>query len=267
MKTKLIIALATLAIVFGLYGLAGRLQADAPVEADQVVVQENKIKVWFVDRAVQRGETLKRHDLQLKTLTESAANQLGITADVDLKFVEGAVYNRVIAAQHALFPEDIVAPQDLGFIELVINKNRVPFAIKVGSSDIIGGLITYGSYIDILALSSGGSTLSANVEEGAGSSLKSISIEPVLMGIKVLQVQHPALDMVSLDKKPQGIDLILELTQKQVATLTIAKRIAELQVHKSIGHFKASDLSANVGDVFADYKAIKEFRADTITIN
>ena len=262
MKTKLIIAVATLAIVFGLYGLAGKLRTAEPVALSQTVETETKIKVWFVGRAVNRGEAVKRGDLQVKMLAESAANQLGITADVDFKFVKGAVYNRAIAAQQAVFVEDIVAPQDIAFIELVIKKRRVPFAIKVDNSDIIGGLIAYGSYVDILALSSGGSEL------GQG---KSVSIEPVLVGIKVLQVQHPSLDsaleVVSLSDKPQEINLVLELTQKQVATLTIAKRIAELQVHKSIGDVKTSDLSANAGDVLADYKAIKEFRADKITLN
>lgn len=269
MKTKLIIAVATLAIVFGLYGLAGKLQvpAPAPVAVGNSVEPETTVKVWFVDRDVQSGEMFKRSDLQVKMLVESAANRLGISEDVDLKFVKGAVYNRAIAAKQAIFPEDLVAPQDIGFIDLVIRKNRIPFAIKVDNSAIVGGLINYGSYVDILALASAGDDLSGNVGEGDRGQLKSISVSPVLMGIKVLQVQHHTLEVAGLTSEAEEINLILELTHKQVAKLTIAKRIAELQVHKSIGHYQASDLSADAGDVLADYKAIKEFRANKIIIN
>ena len=272
MKTKVIIAIATLAIVFGLYGLAGRLQSTTPKQVT-AVVQETTFKVWFVVRDVQVGEALKRRDLQVKEVSEGAANRLGVTADVDLKFVKGAVYNRALAAQKTIFSEDITSPQDIDFIDLMIAQNRIPFAIKVNSREIIGGLVNYGSYVDILALTSAADKLTANIGEAFSRGLKSIAIAPVLMGIKVLQVQHPnaAMNIAEVNlgvvEKSADINLILELTSKQVTKLIIARRIAQLEVHKSIAHSKASDLTANAGDVLADYKAIKEFRADKMTIN
>ena len=266
MKTKLIIAVATLAIVFGLYGLAGNLQAAPANNSVPVIKQENKIKIWFVTHDIQSGERVKRSDLQIKIIPESEANQLGISEDIDLKFVKGAVYSRSITAEQVIYLEDIIAPQDADFIELVLKKNRIPFAITIANSDIIGGLINYGSYVDIVALTSTGNEYPGQSSPGESGKIKSISVSPVLMGIKVLQVQNTGLDVSKLSYKIDKINLILELTQKQVAKLTIAKRIAELQVHKSIGNTQASELSADAGDILTGYRAVKEFRANNIII-
>lgn len=266
MKTKIIIAVATLAIVFGLYGLAGKLQAAPKNESVQTVEQEKKIKIWFVSRDVQRGAPVKRSDLQIKIIPESEANQLGISEDVDLKFIKGAVYGRSISSDQVIYLEDLIAPQDTGFIELVLKKNRIPFAITIANSDIIGGLINYGSYVDIVALTSAGNEFPGQSRTSESGKVKSISVSPVLMGIKVLQVQDTGVEVAKLSYKADQINLILELTQKQVAKLTIAKRIAELQVHKSIGHAQASELSADAGDILTGYRAVKEFRANEIII-
>lgn len=266
MKTKFIVAVATLAIVFGLYGLSGKLQATPKNETVQAVQQENKIKVWFVARDVQSGERVQRSDLQIKIIPESEANQFGISEDIDLKFTKGAVYSRSIASDQVIYLEDIIAPQDAGFIELVLKKNRIPFAINIANSDIIGGMITYGSYVDIVALTSTGNEFPGQSGPSESGKIKSVSVSPVLMGIKVLQVQDTGIDVAKLSYEAHKIDLILELTQKQVAKLTIAKRIAELQVHKSIGHAQASELSADAGDILTGYQAVKEFRANEIII-
>lgn len=63
------------------------------------------------------------------------------------------------------------------------------------------------------------------------------------------------------------VNLILELTRKQVATLTVAKRISEIEVHKSIGEYQKADLHADAGDVLSNFKSVVEYRAESVTIN
>lgn len=275
MRTKFISAIAILAIAVGLYGLSNEL-LDVPEVAPEPVVQEETVKIWFAKRDIKRAETVKRSDLELKTVLESAANRFGITGDVELEFARGAVFDHAIAAGQTVMPEDIVAPQELQFIDLVIKKDSIPFAIKVDNEDVVGGLINYGTYVDILAIADADAGLASNADEVQGS--KSLFVSPVLMAIRVLQVQYPEVktETDSLSEPfaaqegetlPAEINLVLELTRKQLAKLTIAQRIAELQIHKSIGNYQASDLSSNAGDVLPYYRAIKEFRSDKITIN
>lgn len=267
MRTKVIIAVAVLAILFGLYGLAGSLQAPTVVaNAVSEIQKENTIKVWFVKQDVQPGELLQRNDIELKVIKESTANQMAIDQDVNIAFEKSAVYNREILSGSPIFPEDITSSQDMGFIDLVINPNRVPFAIKVDNSDIVGGVIDYGSNVDVLALASGGSKLSLNSNELSSPQFKSVSVSPVLTNIRVLQVQRRTLEPTRSSSAIEEIHLVLELTRKQVAKMTVAERIAEIEIHKSIGRYKLSDLTADAGDVLADYKAVKEFRANEVTI-
>ncbi|MGR6839004.1 Flp pilus assembly protein CpaB [Aliivibrio wodanis] len=267
MRTKAIIAVAILAILFGLYGLAGSLKPPKVVTNAVIEIQKEKtIKVWFVKQDVRLGELLQRNALELKIIKESEANQLAITDDININFDKKAVYNRDILKGAPLFPEDIISSQDVGFVDLVISPNKVPFAIKVNHSDIVGGVINYGSHIDVLALAAGGSKLSLDNSELGSNQFKSVSVSPVLINIKVLQVQRRTLETHSTDNSLEEIHIVLELTRKQVAKMTVAKHIAEIEIHKSIGQYKLSDLTADAGDVLADYKAVKEFRANEVTI-
>lgn len=278
MKKKLISITAMVAIAIGLYGAAGEMLAT-PDEAkpEHVVVPESTLKVWFAQQEIKAGDPVSRDVLALKSILESEANHLGISEDIKLEFVKGAVFDRAILVGEAVFPEEIITPQDIEFIDLVIKKDRIPFAIKVKPNDIIGGLIKYGSYIDILAFSDVGENLAANSTTSASKTFKSMSVSPVLMEVKVLQVRNSGArskgvteelkEDLNLETKSTELSLVLELTRKQLAKLTIAQRVAELQIHKSIGDYDATDLTSNAGDVLPYYKAIKEFRADKITIN
>lgn len=267
MKTKIVILFAVLAILFGLYGLAGNMQTPKVITETVAEIQkERMVKVWFVKQSVQPGQLVERSQLELKLLPESEANLLAVTDDVVLPFESRSVYNRDIVAGSTLFPEDLTHSDDVNFIDLVIATDRVPFAIEVDESDIIGGAINFDSYVDILALASGGSKLSLSSDELNTPQFKSVSVSPVLTNIRVLQVQRR---VTSTGKSKQSVEqthLVLELSRKEVAIMTVAKRIAELQVHKSIGNYKHSELAADAGDVLADFKAVKEFRADEISI-
>jgi len=267
MKTKLIIAIATLAIVIGLYGLLTEVPAATATQVTETVAEENKIKVWFVRNDVKRGQLVERSDFSIRQLPESEANALGIADESSINLDKGSVYNRALTVESAVFPEYITATNDPEYIELVLAENRVPFAIKVDPDVIIGGVIGHGSYVDVLALASGGSKISFNSDELSQPQFKSISVSPVLIGVKVLKIQQGVMSGGQNNNDVTATVLVLELTRKQVAKLTVAKRIADLEVHKSIGSYKAADLTADAGDVLADYKAIKEFRANDISIN
>ncbi|NAW62691.1 Flp pilus assembly protein CpaB [Vibrio sp. V31_P5A7T61] len=273
MNSKLLIGLALLAILAGGYGLFASSPAPAPVvvqappaEVKTVVARPVKTtQIWLARSALQPGQIVTRADLELRRIPEPEALALGVDADIKLEFVTNLRAAHTIQAGDVVWPESLLAPNHAGYMDLILTPNYVPFSIQVSEQSIIGGVIRPGSLVDILALSS----LKQNLANDATvRSFETVSLTPILMGVKVLQVDTPNQTNSSRGEVigPAQANVIVELTRKQVATLTIARHIAQLEIHLSTGNSSASELSANAGDVLTDYKAIQEFRAGAATV-
>lgn len=273
MNSKLLIGLALLAILAGGYGLFASSPAPDPVvvqappaEVKTVVAPPVKTtQIWLARSALQPGQIVTRADLELRRITEPEALALGVDADIKLEFVTNLRAAHTIQAGDVVWPESLLAPNHAGYMDLILTPNYVPFSIQVSEQSIIGGVIRPGSLVDILALSS----LKQNLANDATvRSFETVSLTPILMGVKVLQVDTPNQTNSSRGEVigPAQANVIVELTRKQVATLTIARHIAQLEIHLSTGNSSASELSANAGDVLTDYKAIQEFRAGAATV-
>lgn len=265
MSSKLIFFVAFFAIAVGLYGLSDKLLQSEPTTITKSIepAPENKIRIWTTKEALTVGESITHSTLSTTMIPESEANELGIVDDVVINYVPGAVSRLHLEKGEMITADMIATPDQDGYVDFIIEKNRVPYAIEVENTSVVGGVITHGTRIDILALVT--SELSSEVETTVASS-KNVSLTPILMDIKVLQVKTTNPEDAQGESVLQNVNLILELTRKQVATLTIAKRIAELEVHKSAGIDSAKDLSANAGDVLPEFKAIKEYRAGEVSV-
>ncbi|QUM81969.1 Flp pilus assembly protein CpaB [Moritella sp. 5] len=266
MKSKIILSLAIGLIIMGLYGIAGSLsnaENKAAVTREQVE-QADKIKSWWLKKDVDRGDTVTRSDLEIRYLSESEANQNGIDAEMTINFSSGGVYGQKYPKRTLLFSDMIVLPQDPRYIELVLAPDRVPYFLSVPVGAIVGGAMNNGMHVDIVAL-----TLPQSRMEGSTGvkSARRFGVNPVLLNIKVLNViEQVTVEKGRIDTVPSSVDIVLELTRKQVAKLTVAKRISEIEVHKSVGDYTAGDLKADAGDVLADFKSITEMRADRVVV-
>ncbi|WP_238104609.1 Flp pilus assembly protein CpaB [Vibrio cincinnatiensis] len=270
MNSKLLIALALLAIAAGGYGL---FAPATPPPAQPVVtevpqaVPEKQWQVWVARHALQSGQLITRSDLELRQIDEQQALALGVNQDVRVEFLPEMRVNQSRLSGDILWPEMLLTPNQAGYMELILTPDHVPFPISVKAESVIGGVIRPGSLVDVLALSSLKQNL-ANDETVR--SFETVSLTPVLMGVKVLQVNQQAVsegsstNINSVTRSQASV--ILELTRKQVATLTIARHIAQLEIHLSDGNSQVSELSANAGDVLTDYKAIQEYRAGKATV-
>ncbi|PMH46710.1 Flp pilus assembly protein CpaB [Vibrio sp. 10N.286.49.B3] len=268
MKTKIITLIAGLVILVGLYGLANNLTGQQIVEsvvAPEPVVEEVKFKVWRINQDVELGQYVKRSDFTLEVMLESDAHRIGVDQDMSADFSLGAVYRTDAPQGTLLFAHTMVQPRDAEYIDFIITPDMVPFAIGVKPKSIIGGVIGNGTLIDVLALTLPQELASIEVTNASNQRKRQLSVAPVLMNIKVLKVEK-TFGKEEKSDNVEKVDLILELTRKQVAKLTVAGRIAELEVHKSIGDYKPADLKANAGDILADFKSITEFRASDAQI-
>ncbi len=272
MNSKLIFFIAFLAISVGLYGLSDLLlnnEQQVQVQTQTLQLPVKKIQVYFAKSSLTPGDKITLSDLDKQLLQEKEANRLGISENISLALVKGTVANTAILPGDVVTAEMLTRPDQTGYLDLVIDDNYVPYAIKVDSSAVVGGVISSGTLVDVLAIASEEENLATTPDID---SYKSLSITPLLIAVKVLQVKRKEIEATRRNPATEEVHLILELTRKQIAKLTIAKRISLLEVQKSAATdrdlaLRKSELKANAGDVIEDYKAIRSFRADKVSIN
>lgn len=264
MNSKILVVASIVLLGVAVAGLMMNTKTP-PVQVERVQPSENVLvtyDVWVVRDALVPGDLVERQDLQLQKLSQQEALEKGVRSDLNVKFTPAMVANTRLEPGQIVFPENITYPDQDGYFSLVIEPGFVPLPIPISADAIVGGVIKAGSMVDILALSSMDQNLAYQEKIR---DFKSISLTPVLIGVKVLQVtkiEEKKDDAASINR----VSLILQLTRKQVATVTIARRIAELEVHLSTGESLPSELSADVSDVLSGYKAVREFRAETDTV-
>lgn len=252
----LIIMLGGLAVGIFMSHSSGKPAAMAESERKVPVTYD----VWVAAHALKRGQSVGRNDLTLMTWSESQAKQQGIRQNSTLTFVKGMAANNAIEAGQVVFPDMVTSPDQDGYFSLLIKPGQVPFPLTVSSTSVLAGVIQPGTYVDVLALSSRNQNL-ANAESVRD--FKNMTVSPVLMGVRVLQVQRSSKANVGASDKA---NLILSLTRKQASTALIARKMAELEVQVSSDDTPPWELTADAGDVVSSYRSIKEFRAETTTV-
>lgn len=263
MKSKILTILALFMVAIGAFGLSGILRPPEPVRTeviDETVEAPARIQLWYAKADLIMGQEANREHLAIKSVEQADANYAGFNDDVDLDIKPGMIARLAINKGQYVTQDDFVAPDEDGFVDLTIREGFVPFPILVPPDSIIGGIISHGTDVDIIALSSAHNNLARNSE--VGDSDKSLELRPILAAIPVLQV----LEQEPSNNKEHKVNLILELTRNQVARLTIAKQLASLEVHKSIGEEGANKLRANSGDVLPNFRSVTEFRAEKTVV-
>ncbi|PJC86113.1 Flp pilus assembly protein CpaB [Vibrio sp. HA2012] len=276
MNLRILVPVALIAVGAGLYGLSGRIltsnipSTDEPQSEVSSGVEIKTVRIWTVNQDLLPGQlvTAELLDAQMVPYDEArlhgmTENEEGTIPDITLPVVEGMVSGETLTAGQWVTKTHFVTPKQERYIELTISEDMVPYAIKVDPDTIVGGVITHGSYVDIIALSSLTQNLATDTKV---KDFQNISISPVLMAVRVLKVQKEEKPATKVSPATVEVSLILELSRRQIARLVIAKKIALLEVHKSIGQKQAEQLQANSGDVLPTYRAIKEFRAGSASV-
>ncbi|MGR5411217.1 Flp pilus assembly protein CpaB [Vibrio astriarenae] len=259
MRTKILMLIAFLAISFGIYGVLNPPKTKNIPTINSLVENTSVFySTYFLNDSASFGQIISNRDLEIRRLSKEEAEKIGVSSDIILTIPPGSVYRENLDAGSLVTQSHVLMPNETGYVDAIIKPHHVPFAVKVNPETVVGGLIESGTKIDVLAIT--------QPSEGYGNT--QISIEPILTGIRVLQVKKEQQTNNQSTGATQSTNnhLILELTRKQVAQLTVAKKIAQIEVHKSIGDYSLNDLSANAGDVLPNFKAIKEFRANQVTV-
>ncbi|MZI96011.1 Flp pilus assembly protein CpaB [Vibrio sp. CAIM 722] len=256
MNIKLVSVFAVIAIGVGVYGVIGQKQPQPHPETQ--VKEEKKLTVYLTKSDLKKGHVLTRSDVYLEKWPESKANKYGLDDNLVVNFSGRPLVRRDINSDKLLYRDSLIYQQDPEYVDFVVKPGLIPFPIETNSDAIVGGVIHANSKVDILALASTSQNLA---NDHSVNTYKGVSLTPVLMNIKVLKLTTEKVKNKDQRVNHEKTALILELTPKEVATLTIAKRIAQIEVHLAVKNATAKQLSANAGDVLESYHAVTEFRA------
>ncbi|WP_417551955.1 Flp pilus assembly protein CpaB [Marinomonas fungiae] len=269
MKSRILMLVSLVILGIGLVGaIMSRLNPpqSTPEIVEHEMPEEPVVMVWMAKEAMNAGQVVARSDLRLVKTPESQALEFGIKEDVDLEFVNQMVLNVDVEAGGVVLPENITRPNQEGYFNLVIDPEYVPYPLPISKSLVRGGVLAPGSIVDVIALGSPSQNLSQDV---LVRNLVDVSVKPVLMGVKVLQIQMPESESESgsalLNAQPPVVNeeatVVLQLTQKQISTISIARRIAHIELYVSKNGTLASDLSSDSGDVMSEFRIVRELRA------
>ncbi|MGF1698364.1 RcpC/CpaB family pilus assembly protein [Vibrio lamellibrachiae] len=261
MNSKIILGLAVVAISIGLYGVATQEAPVNEVTTSQVNQPEPKILAWQLKRDVAQGERVTRHHFQVVYLTRQQAGLHGLTSDTQFDWQSNLFAKQNLVKDDIVTQELLTSPGRADYLTTVIKPGFVPFNVTVPGVDVVGGTIVVGDLVDISVLSAPKQNLA---NDKTIDDIQHLTMTPLL-------AQVPVLDMISREKsvstlsseKMTEVTLVLQVTNRQVAQLTVAKKIAEIEVHKSIGKEFSDDLKADSSDVISvsgQRDEIREYR-------
>ncbi|MEZ9626582.1 Flp pilus assembly protein CpaB [Aliivibrio finisterrensis] len=269
MKSKIILVLAVIAISIGLYGMSQTSTTESPItnkvqELDKL--PEPTVMVWIAKKDLILGSTVQRIDLEIQRISQTQADRFGIASDISFNFNKKLLLKKDIVQGDIVTSDMVLRPGQEGYLNLVIKEGKVPFNLEVSNDAILGGAISVGDIVDIASISSSEQNLS---DSDSISNVKSLKMAPLLTQIMVLDIIQQEKSVRLNSKSTKTVTtLVLEVSNRELAKLVIAQRIAELEVHKSIGVEFSHELHADSSDVITisgskkvkPINSIQEFR-------
>jgi pilus assembly protein CpaB len=261
MSSKIVIPIALVAVGAGMYGVSqdylSQQQANT-VKVETVAPKPVEIKtvsVWVAKTPIAAKQLLDAELFELVTVPETEAIAKGIDPTKPFVISRTWIARTAIAEGEWLVNASYVTPASTDYIDYALGENMVPYPLDVHALTTIGGAIKSGSLVDIIAITK------QEAHEGAYR-INSVNIQPILAAKKILKVER----VEETYREDGQVTVLLELTRKEVATLSIAKTIAKLEIHLSSGVEQAAQLQANSGDVLPQFKAIAEYRGANLAI-
>lgn len=260
MNSKIILGLAFVAISIGLYGVTNAKPAETPKPTASNEV-EVTYKVWRVKHGLAKGAKLTRGHLMVEHLPQAKAALVGIDSDVDLDWDEPMFAVKDLSVGDIVSDDVVAMPGESDYLNAVLQSGFVPYNVTVPGKDVVGGTISAGDLVDISVLSTPSQNLST---DQTVSDIQHLTMMPLLAQIKVLDIVSSDKSLDSLNQDDDSkVTLILQVTNQQLARLTVANRVAEIAVHKSLGEVYANDLVADSADIIrvqGRASGIREFR-------
>ncbi len=262
MKSKLILILAFVTISTGLYGLSGSILGNNEVGNVNVNQPAEQIsyRVWRLKQPMKKGQELTRSDLKLQVMSEEEAIGFGVFEQERIAFNKALYLKKDMKALDVVHREDTLKSNDPGYIDLIISPGQIPFNLSIDAKSIVGGSISIGDMVDIATVSSSKQNLS---QGDIIDDVSKVKMAPLITQVRVLDIISNISSQQTRENKEMVV-LIIEINSRELAKLTIAQRIADLEVNKSIGREFSKKLYANSSDIIhtSTVHTVREFRTN-----
>jgi pilus assembly protein CpaB len=176
-------------------------------------------------RPLPKGTLARIEDFTVRTLPAQDVPAEAILENSDTKAgLPGALVRKFVEAGSPITLQDIVRPQDRGFLASVLAPDSRAVSIKVDEESGVSGLIRPGDYVDVV--------LTQVFEKGEGTR-RALS-ETILRNVRVIAIDQEIVQggrgpsILPGTKPAQTVSL--ELAPEQVNKVTVARQIGKLSL-------------------------------------
>ena len=249
MLRRLLLAGAFLLCAMGIFSI---LNDNRPETVPVASVPEMKtVQIWRARRTLAGGEQVTRQDLEADTVTQDHDEPVALT----LK--PGAIARDTIDAGTRVTDLLLVNPGEADYISRLIKPGMIPYPLTISGGSNYQAVLAPGDRVDVVMVASLEQNLANNAQL---SGYRGFSIGPLLSELRVLAVEEDG----SLTDTSKDITVILELSPDQVSRILVARRIGQLDIHKSTG---VALPSVRTGDVLPGYSSVMELRGGDRLVN
>lgn len=188
-------------------------QAELPAAVAPPVMRP----ILVAARPVRAGTLLKPDDIAARDVAEADIPS-GARMDTPLARAEliGGMVRRLVAAQEALRPSDVMRPGEHGFLAAVLTPGMRAVTVSVDAVSGTAGLIWPGDRVDLI--------LTQQVDE------RRVFSETVLQDVRVIAIDQQIMpgDMPAAPDSRPARTVTLEVDLPQAERVTVATRLGRL---------------------------------------
>ncbi|MBR1279250.1 Flp pilus assembly protein CpaB [Bradyrhizobium sp. AUGA SZCCT0283] len=217
-----VLLLATTAL--GLIALNLNTPSKAPTE--EVVQQAPAPKAvgyYVAARPLPRGTLARDEDFVVRSAQADRVPAEAILETLDSKAsLSGSLVRKFVEAGSPITLNDIVRPQDRGFLASVLAPDTRAISIKVDEESGVSGLIRPGDRVDVLL---------TQMFEKADPGRRALS-ETVLRNVRIIAIDQEIVQggRAIVASAKQAATVSLELLPDQVQRITVAKQLGKLSL-------------------------------------
>ncbi len=228
LRLSIIMVLLLAVTALGLIAYSMNLPKEQVAEASVVKVADKTPAVtvgYFVAaRPLPRGTLARDEDFAVRSAAPDRvpANAILETADSKAS-LSGSLVRKFVEAGSPVTLQDIVRPQDRGFLASVLAPDSRAISIKVDEESGVSGLIRPGDRVDVML---------TQIFEKADPARRALS-ETVLRNVRIIAIDQELVQggrpvAPTMGKQAQTVSL--ELTPEQVNRVTVAKQLGKLSL-------------------------------------
>ncbi|MDP2354542.1 MAG: Flp pilus assembly protein CpaB [Beijerinckiaceae bacterium] len=204
------------------------LNLNTPKAPTEEVVQQapapKAVGYYVAARPLPRGTLARDEDFVVRSAQADRVPAEAILETLDSKAsLSGSLVRKFVEAGSPITLNDIVRPQDRGFLASVLAPDTRAISIKVDEESGVSGLIRPGDRVDVLL---------TQMFEKADPGRRALS-ETVLRNIRIIAIDQEIVQggrALAAASAKQAATVSLELLPDQVQRITVAKQLGKLSL-------------------------------------